>query len=127
MSILDSSSTIVIPVTALVAVVLWMIKLAVEEALKDRRSRRETREQMARAQIAAFQAHVDECNARAATHARLEQKVDGITSSLSETKSALDKRTERVDEVFNQLIEHINLDQAWQAKLDEKLQELKAS
>ncbi len=116
---------ITIPLGVCIAFLIWLIKLAVEEALKDRRSQRETREKVALSQVMAFQAHVDECNARASTHARLEQKVDGIVSTLSDTRILLDRRSEKIDGMFSQFIEHVNSDNAWRVHIDEKFRELR--
>jgi hypothetical protein len=107
--------------TGAVGILVYVVKVAVEEHLKDRRAKREAFQKTADAQAAAFNAHVTECQLRAETHKRLEEKFDEMKLVLQALSGKVDRLVVQVTESATRLESHIEEDERFQTRVQEAI------
>lgn len=116
-----------IPLSGATGILIYVAKIAINEAIKDRQQKRDARDRVAQAQTDAFNAHVRECALRALAHTSLEGKMDSLADSLDEAKSSLEKHTGRLDTLFEMVVAHIPhvaRDSEWRNEIHRRMDRL---
>lgn len=102
-------------------ILIYVVKIGIAEHLQDRREKRKAMQETAAAQVAAFTAHVTECQLRAKTHERLEEKFDEMKTVLAALSNKVDGLVVQMAAIGTRLESHIEEDEKFQRRVEESI------